>query len=296
MKNAKSLLLLLLIGSIAFSAVKVDMVKTVSESDHNITMSIDSDSPVYGIQFEMNYNTSEVTLVENSLSSAVEGFKFDYKVFEDEGRVRALMFSLEGAKLTDSNNLTDLINFQFEPVNSFKGNSLIEFNEFIVAGQHGEQLSSNISSFDVNFNDIMVPTKTELSNNYPNPFNPVTNIDYSLSDDGYVSLVVYDLNGAEVKTLVGRNMVPGNYQIQWDGTNNSGENVASGRYIVKMSAKDYPLGEKHQDMIKSKNGISLDELTLENIQKGALKIDDLQISSETLRYQGQISSDAGRKQ
>ena len=64
--------------------------------------------------------------------------------------------------------------------------------------------------------------------------------------------------------------------------------------IKKMSAKDYPLGEKHQDMIKSKNGISLDELTLENIQKGALKIDDLQISSETLRYQGQISSDAGR--
>ena len=239
MKNAKYLFLLLLIGSIAFSAVKVDMVKSVSDSDHNITMSIDSDSPVYGIQFEMNYNTSEVTLVENSLSSAVEGFKFDYKVFEDEGRVRALMFSLEGAKLTDSNNLTDLINFQFEPVNSFKGNSLIEFNEFIVAGQHGEQLSSNISSFDVNFNDIMVPTKTELSNNYPNPFNPVTNIDYSLSNDGYVSLIVYDLNGAEVKTLVGRNMVPGNYQIQWDGTNNSGENVASGRYIVKMSAKDY---------------------------------------------------------
>ena len=34
-------------------------------------------------------------------------------------------------------------------------------------------------------------------------------------------------------------MVPGNYQVQWDGTNNSGENVASGRYIVKMTAKDY---------------------------------------------------------
>ena len=52
-------------------------------------------------------------------------------------------------------------------------------------------------------------------------------------------MTVYDLNGAEVRTLVGQNMVPGNYQVQWDGTNNSGENVASGRYIVKMTAKDY---------------------------------------------------------
>ena len=104
--------------------------------------------------------------------------------------------------------------------------------------QFDHQLA-NASSFEVDFNQVLIPTKTELTKNYPNPFNPVTNIDYSIAIDSYVSLIVYNLNGAEVKTLINQNMISGVHQIQWDGTNNSGENVASGRYIVKMNAKDY---------------------------------------------------------
>ena len=61
-----------------------------------------------------------------------------------------------------------------------------------------------------------------------------------------------------------------------------------------ISTKDYPLGEKHPDLIVSKNGIRLEELTLNNIQKGLVNIDDLQISSETLRYQSKISTNSGR--
>ena len=241
MKYTKNLIMLLTVGAVAFSAAKVEMVKAVSttDADHNVTMSIESESPVYGIQFEMKYNTDEIAIVDNSLTSSVEGYKFDYRVFEDEGRVRALMFSLEGAQLTNANAVTDLVDVQFQAVNGFNGKSVVDFSEFIIAGQHGEQLESNVSSFEVDLNQVIVPTKTELSNNYPNPFNPVTNIDYSIATDGFVSLTVYDLNGAEVKSLVSQNMVPGNHQVQWDGTNNSGENVASGRYILKMNATDY---------------------------------------------------------
>ena len=149
------------------------------------------------------------------------------------------MFSLEGAQLTNANVITDLIDIEFEPVDGFKGNSTVDFSEFIIAGQNGIELESNASPFEVNFSSILIPAKTELSKNYPNPFNPITTIDYSIATDGFVSMVVYDLNGALVKTLVDNNMLTGNHQVQWDGTNNSGENVASGRYIVKMNAKDY---------------------------------------------------------
>ena len=241
MKYTKNIIMCLAIGSMVFSAAKVDMVKALSsiDSDHNVTMSIDSDNPVYGIQFEMKYNTDEIAVVNNSLSSTVEGFKFDYRVFEEEGKIRALMFSLEGSQLTNTNTVTDLVNIEFESVNGFNGKSKVDFSEFIIAGQHGEQLESNASSFEVDFNQVLIPTKTELTKNYPNPFNPVTNIDYSIAIDSYVSLIVYNLNGAEVKTLINQNMISGVHQIQWDGTNNSGENVASGRYIVKMNAKDY---------------------------------------------------------
>ena len=113
------------ICSLVFSAAKVDVVKTVNstDSDHNVTMSIESENPVYGIQFEMKYNTDEIAVVNNSLSSTIEGFKFDYRVFEDEGKIRALMFSLEGTQLTNSSVVTDLVNIEFEPVNGFNGKS-----------------------------------------------------------------------------------------------------------------------------------------------------------------------------
>ena len=62
----------------------------------------------------------------------------------------------------------------------------------------------------------------------------------------------------------------------------------------KMLVGDYPLGEKHPDLIVSKNGIKLTELTLENISKGTVTIEDLQISSSTLNHQAQISHDSGR--
>jgi flagellar hook assembly protein FlgD len=52
-------------------------------------------------------------------------------------------------------------------------------------------------------------------------------------------MVVYDLNGAEVKTLVSENVSAGSYQVVWNGLNNTGQNVASGRYIVKMSAPGF---------------------------------------------------------
>ena len=241
MKYSKNIIMCLSICSLVFSAAKVDVVKAMNhiDSDHNVTMSIESENPVYGIQFEMKYNIDEIAVVNNSLSSTVEGFKFDYRVFVDEGKIRALMFSLEGTQLTNSSVVTDLVNIEFEPVNGFNGISTVDFSEFIIAGQNGEQLESDASSFEVDFNQVLIPTKTELTKNYPNPFNPVTNIDYSIATEGFVSLIVYNLKGAAVKTIVEQNMVPGNHQVQWDGTNNSGENVASGRYIVKMNANDY---------------------------------------------------------
>ena len=63
----------------------------------------------------------------------------------------------------------------------------------------------------------------------------------------------------------------------------------------KLGVEDYPLGEKHPDLIVSKNGIKPSELTLENISLGSVTIDDFQISKETLKYQAQISYSAGRK-
>ena len=73
-----------------------------------------------------------------------------------------------------------------------------------------------------------------LYNNYPNPFNPTTNIAFDLNKSSRVSLVIYNLLGEEVKTLVDETKGPGHHVTVWDGTNNFGQGVTSGVYFYTL--------------------------------------------------------------
>jgi len=75
---------------------------------------------------------------------------------------------------------------------------------------------------------------TKLSQARPNPFNPRTTIEYSIAAPGYVTLRVYDLAGRVVRTLVDRDVEPGEHKVVWDGTTDAGQRAASGVYFVKM--------------------------------------------------------------
>ena len=82
-----------------------------------------------------------------------------------------------------------------------------------------------------------VPDKFELSQNFPNPFNPSTDINYSLPKSSDVSLIVYDILGNEIRTLVNEaNKNSGSYSVMWDGTNDAGMKVSSGVYYYKLTA------------------------------------------------------------
>jgi hypothetical protein len=76
----------------------------------------------------------------------------------------------------------------------------------------------------------------QLFQNFPNPFNPTTTIEYFLSKRSQVSLKIFDLLGQEVRSLVDNIQGPGNYSIVWEGRDNLGENVASGIYIYTLQA------------------------------------------------------------
>lgn len=81
------------------------------------------------------------------------------------------------------------------------------------------------------------PGAFALHGNYPNPFNPRTTVSYTLPDlktPFATSLVVYDLLGREVRTLVNKPESPGLRRVTWDGKNNSGGTVASGVYFYKL--------------------------------------------------------------
>jgi hypothetical protein len=79
-----------------------------------------------------------------------------------------------------------------------------------------------------------LPKEFKLYENYPNPFNPTTTIKYDIANNSFVKLVVYDLAGKEVETLVSNNLQAGSYEATW-----SGSNYASGVYFAKIEAGSY---------------------------------------------------------
>jgi hypothetical protein len=96
-------------------------------------------------------------------------------------------------------------------------------------------------------NGVIVPVlRAELGQNYPNPFNPVTRIDYWVPGTGRsgVSLVVYDVRGARVRTLVQGEKAAGRYRADWDGRDDNGTPVSSGVYFYRMSTGAFAASRK----------------------------------------------------
>ena len=82
------------------------------------------------------------------------------------------------------------------------------------------------------------PKVFQLAQNYPNPFNPSTTIDYSLEQTTELSIVVYDVLGNQVKTLVNNTVQAGNHSIVWDGTNMENSAVTTGIYFCQMTGNN----------------------------------------------------------
>ena len=80
----------------------------------------------------------------------------------------------------------------------------------------------------------LIPDKFSLSNIYPNPFNPTANITYAIPEYSKVQIIIYDLQGRQIETLINKSQQPGYYSITWNA-----DNHPSGIYFINMIAGDY---------------------------------------------------------
>ena len=232
MKNMKLITILALSSAVLFGGkatahkAKVNFKETVvarSESSGLIAdLVIDSDKAIHGLQFDISYNPSEIKSVE---PVAISGFEVKYNEIS-EGVIRGLIFSMQGQALPEN------LNFEFVNADGFSGNSTIEFKDIILADSKGNGIEADVQTYDINFSNAL-PVKTELTDAYPNPFNPTSTINYGLSNTGHVEIMVYDATGRLVEELVNQNQTAGYHSITWNASNQS-----SGMYFAKMVAGD----------------------------------------------------------
>ena len=92
--------------------------------------------------------------------------------------------------------------------------------------------------------DLSIPTDFALAQNYPNPFNPETRIGYDLPQSGHVSLIIYDILGRELVTLVNTAQPAGRFNILWNGEDSFGNPVGSGLYFYQLNSGDFSQTKK----------------------------------------------------
>ena len=103
------------------------------------------------------------------------------------------------------------------------------------------QLLDAVSVFDDA--NVSVQTKNKYSIggifNYPNPFNPVTKLRYTIPKNSLVSIIIYDMLGRQVKTLVNQTQDAGYASVIWDATNDYGKPVSAGIYLYQIKTGEY---------------------------------------------------------
>ena len=104
-----------------------------------------------------------------------------------------------------------------------------------------------------------MPSQYTLSQNYPNPFNPVTTLDYTIPEQGDVSLIVYDLLGKEIWNLTQNSLRTGYHSVQWDGVDNDGHSLSAGCYFyqLKVSSTSIPGSKPERLFIQTRKMVLL---------------------------------------
>lgn len=190
--------------------VSVDEIKRLDFDDSSI--------PVELISFYATLSNNEV-FIQWSTATEINnsGFEIQRRAENDFERIGFVR----------GNGTSTLVNhYQFRDSDLITGNLIYRLKQIDFSG--AENFSNEIIV------DIKVPDKFELQQNFPNPFNPSTLIQYQVPENTFVRLKVYDSLGKEISTLVNEQKNPGNYSFDFNG-----KELSSGVYFYVLEAGDF---------------------------------------------------------
>ena len=210
----------------------VDLIQDYKNS--NLGIAIEYSGPIRGIELELEFDPEMVNILSTSLFKFQDDVIVTSKNIED-GKLMLVVANLNSGFIEADENM--YLNLPLQ----FNGNdyqiSTVSLKDIKIAGADGNIVRSfsRKESSDVK----AIPVNFALQQNFPNPFNPSTEIRFDLPENDYITLTVYNMMGQKVKTLASGNMTPGFHSIIWNGTNDLGAKVATGMYFYSINTKNF---------------------------------------------------------
>ncbi len=196
-----------------------------SGDERIIKIKFNSARNMISFDLDIGFDENVLTYLNTELADGIKDFQF-YQHIEN-GRVRIGMYSVESSMIDG-----DVIDVHFNCKNKDRG-QFVEIKRM--------QLDDKILVMNkvLNENDGKVIQNFELKQNFPNPFNSSTLINYTLKEGGLVKLIVYNVSGQQIKVLFSGTQEKGNYTISWDGIDDAGKKVAGGVYFYQLTIKNF---------------------------------------------------------
>ena len=174
------------------------------------------------------YDSLEGMISGRSLPWVQDSESENYPIWSDFGASQRDVFFL------DYNGAIDT-SFSITPYSSSDPDDVQYLKELILGLRSNQALE---------IDNLVVPKTYFLHQNFPNPFNPTTSIEYDLPEFSIVNISIFDLMGRKVKSLINLKQPAGYQSIRWDGTNSFGEIVSTGMYIYTIQAGDFRQAKK----------------------------------------------------
>ncbi|MEX0845794.1 MAG: right-handed parallel beta-helix repeat-containing protein, partial [Balneolaceae bacterium] len=224
-----------LLAALAIEDMKLALVdlQDMGENRYSVNLELDNVSNLYAFEIELSYPNKAIEMESITATELLSDASLTSNITND-GKIYLAMAS--GNALDKSGAV---VNITFTLKNSDQ-NSAMYIDKFMA-----NEIDYSRSAVANESIQINLPTEFELYQNYPNPFNPSTTIGFNLAENNIkVSLIVYNILGQKVKTVVNDVYQAGRHKAVWDGTNDAGMQVSTGVYIYRIQAGDIVQSKK----------------------------------------------------
>ncbi|MDW7679359.1 MAG: FlgD immunoglobulin-like domain containing protein [bacterium] len=191
-----------------------------------ISLFVESGQEIFSSDIEIVYDPEILNFAKIEKTNLSKNFQITYNNLNN--RLLISMYTID--PLNDDGALLKLY---FENSQNVKNKTVIELKKFLLNDDININLTTEVILAEANsyLNGV------KLTNNYPNPFNQQTTINFELPKPAEIELLIYNTLGIIVKTLVNKEYQAGSHFLIWDGKNENREMVGSGTYLVLIKAK-----------------------------------------------------------
>jgi hypothetical protein len=223
-----------------FAVMRLQHDDLVSGQITNLSINGEFPDLVAGAQLEIDYDPSSIEFGRPTVPEGVGQFILAYND-DHNGRLRVILYSNQpwDEETLIPIGIADILRLPATIKKDIKAGDQSQIRLSKVCLSNG-----NAKEIPVEGNEPIVPVSFMLYQNFPNPFNPITQIEFDIDQSGKSSgidnatLDIFNILGQRVITLLNRPLSPGHYSVNWDATDENGNKVSTGIYFYRLEVGD----------------------------------------------------------